>query len=206
MHAFDEHVATAMEFDESRPQEVAFTKTALRNGRVLLDHFDQVLPCALLVRRTGLRLSPAFPLPPIIRAGLAVQRAFAGNRHILLLKGINQRGIIVAFHAFKAGRNGGKVRSRVCHELKHSTFLQVEFHVALQMNGTGKELAVWNHHAATAGLSAGGNGLPESFGAVAGAARASAICGGQKIAVRKQRWLDARQDPVGFIPCGGGVG
>src|SRR5437762_6615059 len=93
-HALDQNILAAIGLEQVRSQITSFAEDSLAHGRALGNH---LLKQSSRLARTGVALFPAAarasrPRPPIFAIGLAVDYAFAGDRDVLLLKGIDESG------------------------------------------------------------------------------------------------------------------
>src|SRR5215472_16894023 len=82
----DQYVACAHWLDEARPEKAAFAKLAVLQRQVLLAHFVQHVARGFLAR---LAFAPSaigapFPRPPVFTITIAVERAFSGDRQVVL--------------------------------------------------------------------------------------------------------------------------
>src|SRR5207302_969975 len=137
---------------------------------------------------------PPFPWPPMLAVGLAVDHAFAGDRNILLLKGVNERRVAHQFHSLPTCEDVGQILSRVLTKFDRGVFSQVEIDVALEMNCTRKELTRRHQHATAAGSIACRDRFGKGFGAINLAVPGRAEFSHIEISVRENRRLDAREN------------
>src|SRR6185369_7168089 len=89
---FDEHIATAVRLYELRPEERVHTESARTHRDALLRHLEQPGPRRALV---ALPLLPAVvriavPFPPVLVAGLAVERARAGHGDVHRIPSVDE--------------------------------------------------------------------------------------------------------------------
>ena len=81
-----------MRLNEVRSQITFITKNTLAHGRALGNH---LLKQSSRLARVGVTLLPPAagapgPRPPMFAIGLAVDYSFAGNRDVLLFKGVDE--------------------------------------------------------------------------------------------------------------------
>src|SRR5437899_7393898 len=88
----DQYILATVGFNELRPQVVAFSEDTIFHRDTLLCHLKERFAVFILIR---LSCSPAaidtpLPGPPVFAIGVAVNRPAAGDRDVLLLKGIDE--------------------------------------------------------------------------------------------------------------------
>src|SRR5205823_14133229 len=90
-------------------QVMAFAEYSLLYWYALFSHFKQQLPVLILIRITFFpaALIPAFPRPPVLTIGIAINHASAGDGDVLLLKGIDKGRVVHQLDPFPAGKNPG---------------------------------------------------------------------------------------------------
>src|SRR5215471_16365318 len=95
--AFDQDILAAMRLDKIRPQITALTKHAFTYRCAFGDHLLEQSPC---LSRAGVACFPTAslttgPRPPVLAISLTIKHALAGNGHVLLLKRIYERRIVL---------------------------------------------------------------------------------------------------------------
>src|SRR5262249_34864139 len=80
---------------------------------------------------------PSRPRPPVLAIGLPIKNALAGDRDVLLFKGIDERRVIHQLHAFPTRENDGQIFLRIGIEFDRAVLLDVQVDVALEMNRAG---------------------------------------------------------------------
>ena len=132
-HTLDQNVLAAMRLNEVRPQVSTVAKYSLIHRRTVRDHFHQLRArgagaAGALLPTTRL---PPRPRPPVFATGLPIKHALAGNRDILLLKGIDERRIIHQLHAFPTSKDHRQILLRIRIEFDGRVFCDVQVDVAL---------------------------------------------------------------------------
>ena len=138
-HAFDQNIMTAVGLNELRPQIAAFAKYAFTHrrcpGDVIIKQRARFTLIWIAFFPTALR--PSFPRPPMFAIGIAVDHAFTGDRHISLLKGIDERRVIHQLHTFPSSKDQRQVLPRILTEFDRGAFGDIEVDVAFEMNRAG---------------------------------------------------------------------
>ena len=113
--AFDQDILAAVRFDELRTEVAAVAEDAFGDGDVFLGLVNEFVPRCFLVRVAFLptAVRAAFPRPPVVAIGLAVEGAGAGDRDVLLLEGVDERRVVHALDALPAGEDDGQVVTRI---------------------------------------------------------------------------------------------
>jgi hypothetical protein len=78
----------------------------------------------------------------------------------------------------------------------------MQIHAALQPDRAREKFSRRHDDVSAAGFAAGLDRLADRFGAIRGPIRGRAVRGDQKLLVRKNRFLDARQDFADARPFG----
>src|SRR5215211_4399943 len=117
-HVRNENVLTSVWLDELRTEVVALAKSTLRNGYSLLRHRHETLPSRGVVgcARAPTVLSTPLPGPPVLEARLAVERALARNRDVLLLERIDQRRVSHQLRSLEPREHRREVVTRILTE------------------------------------------------------------------------------------------
>ena len=97
---------------------------------------------------------------------LSVERAAPGDRDVLLLVGVNERRVVHALHPLPAREDQGQVAPFVLAEADHRAGLEVQVHVAPQVDCAGEKLTGGNDDAAASGLAAFVDRTAEGVGAI----------------------------------------
>ena len=84
-HSLDQGIVAIVEFDKARSQIVPPAKYSIFDGNAFLRHMEQGSPVRRLAAYSFLPTKSfrAAPGPPMVIAGLPIQQAGTGNRHIL---------------------------------------------------------------------------------------------------------------------------
>src|SRR5947208_643364 len=125
--------------------------------------------------------------------GVAVDGALSGDPDVFLFEGIEERRVVHALHAFPA-REHERIFARIPGKPQRRTFRHVKVHVVLQFDGAGEELAWRDYHPAPTSLGARVDRVADRIGAIRlDVCYAAELCD-VEIALRKNWWLDTRQD------------
>src|SRR6266702_5622217 len=141
--SFDQNVLTAIWLQEHRTQITSFPEDSFAHGGAFRDVLvKQTAGVALFV----ITFFPAtarasFPRPPIFAISLAVDDPFAGDRDVLLLKGIDKRRVAHQFHTFPTREHIRQILSWVLTEFDRGSSSQMKIDVALEMNRAGRKLS-----------------------------------------------------------------
>lgn len=138
-------------------------------------------------------------------AALAVGRALAGDRDVLLSPRVDQRRVVHELHAFPACEHDG-IAGRVGVELERRTGGDVKFDIAQQVDCAGEERSSWNVHASAARHRAFRDGFGDGTSGHRLAIGDCAVRGDVENAFRKSRRLHIAHDVGGTLPGVGRVG
>ena len=98
--------------------------------------------------------------------GLTVNHTCAGDRDVLLLKGIDESGVAHQLHAFPASEDHGQILLWILTEFDRCVSVEVKIDIALQVSCAGEKFSRGNHDASAAGFTASVDGFGERFGAI----------------------------------------
>ena len=174
---------------------------SLLHGNAFFSHFKQQLSVLALIGITFFpaALIPAFPRPPVLTIGIAINRAAAGDSNVLLLKGIDKGRVVHQLDPFPTGKNQG-IFPGIAREADCRAGANMQVYIALQPDCAGKELACGNNYPSTALRGTGSNGLLKCLGAIKFAIASGPEFRDVKAPVRKRRWPDARQYLRNSVP------
>src|SRR5205807_7326294 len=107
--SLNEHILAAIGLDKLRTQVMTLAEYSLLHWNALFSHFKQQLSILALIGTTFFpaALIPAFPRPPVLTIGIAINRAAAGDSNVLLLKGIDKGRVVHQLDPFPTGKNQG---------------------------------------------------------------------------------------------------
>ena len=130
-----EHVRAAVGLDELGPQVVAGAVDALGDRHPGLGLGEEPVAVGLL----ALRVVVLLPRPPVLGVRLAVQRALAGDRDVVLLVGVDERREPHELDAFPARPHDRQVGRGVAAEPDRGALGDVQVDPRLQVDGAGEE-------------------------------------------------------------------
>ena len=184
------------------PKVVALAEAALGDRNPLLAHLEQAVPRRRL-RAFGRTATP-FPVPPVVVAGLTVQRAPAGDGDVALFERVDERRVVHQLDALPAREDRRQVGARIGREQQRRALRHVQVDAAAQVNRAG-EVASWRHDdAPAAGLGARRDRLADRLRAVGRSVRLRAVVGDREVARGKRGGDDPGQDRVHVGPRAGG--
>src|SRR5882672_1002879 len=165
---FNQNVLAPVRLNELWPQVTAFTIDALVYGRSVGHLFVQERARLTLIRIAFLpsALRSSFPRPPMIAISITVDHAFACDRHIRLLKRVDQRRVVHQLHAFPSRKNQWQVLLRILAELDRRPLRDMEVDVALEMNRSGRIDTRRYQHTSTARFVTGFDRLAKGLSTV----------------------------------------
>src|SRR5688500_423079 len=103
---------------------MTFAKDALAHRHAFLRHCEQRVAIGTLLFHPFFPsvLRTTVPQPPVFRITLPVERAFAGDRDVSLLKSINERRVVEDFDTLPTREDNRQVEFRVLTELDSRAF------------------------------------------------------------------------------------
>ena len=168
-----QHALAVKKVDELRAQAVLRAEGALRravslcvgHGHSVLAAAQQARACLPALRDAALLPSEVChtdPRPPGLVAAAAIDSTSASNSDVGLPAGVDAGREIKAVKAFPCSLDDG-IEFRFKGEAQRGAFLDVQFDMAFQMDGTRKESSSRNDYAAATPLRAFVNGFLYGF-------------------------------------------
>src|SRR5947209_1512458 len=194
--AFDEHVLRAVGLDELRSQITSLAEDAFSDGRALRNHLVEKSACLVLLGVTFLPAATCatLPGPPVGAIRLTINDAFARQRDVLLLEGINKWRVVHQLHPLPAREDDGQIFLRIAVKLDGRAFADIEVDIALQVNRAGQILAHGHDDTPTARFVARFDGLAKSICAIRLAIAHCAIALNIEVTLRENGRLDTFQN------------
>ncbi|MNE64051.1 hypothetical protein D3C80_1594370 [compost metagenome] len=119
-HSFNQYIPAADRLDERGPQGCLLcTKDPLLHRDAVSLGIAELIGCGLL---------QLLPVPP--RFPVSVQRPLTGNRNILAVNGVDQRGVVIAFHPLPSCKNRREIIGEGIAERNDCPLLNRQVHMA----------------------------------------------------------------------------